>query len=223
MKRKRERKRGLSQFSRLDSLCNRKLFYRRENGTVPLASRKRARSMFSAMLCVAKAGFRPKNGPVPNQPVLHSGYSLLEVILALTVLGGAILVLSEGSRLALRNAAAARDIARAQLLCESKMAEIVSGMIEPDPVGETPFDETTTDSLDPTETPWVYSIESVRTDETGLICVRVTVKRDETAARSPVQFALVRWMPDPNAATSGTSNTSGSSSTTSTTGGSRGG
>jgi prepilin-type N-terminal cleavage/methylation domain-containing protein len=163
----------------------------------------------------------------PRAAVLHSGYSLLEVILALTVLGGALLMVGEGNRLALRNAAAARDTARAQLLGESKMAEIVTGMITPDPVSGVSFDQTTTDALDPTETPWVYSIENVQTDETGLICVRVTVARDETAARSPVRYTLVRWMPDPNATTTGTSATSessgSSSSTSNATGGGNGG
>ena len=58
----------------------------------------------------------------------RAGFSLLEVILAMAILAGAIAVLGEAGRLALRNAGYARDMAQAQLLCESKMAEIVTGI-----------------------------------------------------------------------------------------------
>jgi len=49
--------------------------------------------------------------------VKNRGFSLLEVILSLAILGGAIAVLGEAARLALRNAEFTRDMARAQLLC----------------------------------------------------------------------------------------------------------
>jgi type II secretion system protein I len=138
----------------------------------------------------------------------RDGFSLLEVSLALAILAGAIAVLGEASRLSLRNAALARDLAHAQLLCESKLAEIVSGITPAEPVDRMPFDETTTDSIDPDEAPWVYTIETNETDETGLISVRVTVTRDLPEERRPVQFSLVRWLPDPNATTSSPSDQS---------------
>jgi len=141
----------------------------------------------------------------------RDGFSLLEVALALAILGGAIAVLGEANRLALRNAAMARDVAHAQLLCESKLAEILSGITPADPVEQTPFDETMTDSLDPEEAPWVFSIETEETDETGLISVRVTVTRDLPEAQHPLQFSLVRWLPDPNY-TSSTATSSSQSS-----------
>jgi prepilin-type N-terminal cleavage/methylation domain-containing protein len=154
------------------------------------------------------------------------GFSLLEVILALAILGGAMAVLGEASRMALMNAKAAKDIAHAQLLCESKLAEIMIGIITPDPVERVPFDETTTDSIDLSEPAWVYSIENEQTDELGLICVRVLVTRDLPLEQHPVQFSLVRWMPDPNyvasTQTGSNSQQSGSSGTSSTTSGGSG-
>ena len=127
------------------------------------------------------------------------GFTLLEVILALTILAGAMAVLGEVSRLALRNAAAARDLARAQLLAESKLAEIEAGITAPDPVENTPFDAAT-ESLDPGEPAWLYSISqpSIENAEDGVISVRVTVTRDLPAGQHPVKFSLVRWLPDPN-------------------------
>ncbi|MGO9108286.1 MAG: prepilin-type N-terminal cleavage/methylation domain-containing protein [Thermoguttaceae bacterium] len=143
------------------------------------------------------------------------GFTLLEVILALTILAGAMAVLGEVSRLALRNASAARDLARAQLLAESKLAEILAGITSPDPVENTAFDRSS-NSLDPSEPGWLYSISSESTDEDGLISVRVTVTRDIPAGQHPVKFSLVRWLPDPNyvytppASSSSTGSSSGS-------------
>jgi general secretion pathway protein I len=62
------------------------------------------------------------------------GFSLLEVILALAILTGAVAVLGEIVRLGIRNAQVARDTTQAQLLCESKLAEITAGIIPSDPV-----------------------------------------------------------------------------------------
>ena len=131
-----------------------------------------------------------------------AGFSLLEVILALAILAGAIAVLGEASRLALQNAETARDMAQAQLLCESKLAEILSGITPAEAVDRTVFDTTTTASINPDEPAWLYSIETEPTDEDGLIAVRVTVMRDLPAAQHPVHFSLVQWIPDPNATTS---------------------
>jgi hypothetical protein len=66
----------------------------------------------------------------------------LEVILALTLLAGAVVVLGEVGRLALRNAKMARDLARAQLLCETKLAEVVSGIAPASAIDNASFDPT---------------------------------------------------------------------------------
>jgi prepilin-type N-terminal cleavage/methylation domain-containing protein len=137
----------------------------------------------------------------------RDGFSLLEVILALAILAGAIAVLGEAGRQAVRNAAAARDMARAQLLCETVLSELVTGVLAPDAVEKMPFD-VESEALDPDEPAWLYSIETAETDETGLISVRVTVTRDLPPAQHPVEFSLVRWMPDPNATSSSQGNQS---------------
>ncbi len=88
------------------------------------------------------------------------------MILALAILAGAIAVLGEISRLALQNATAARDLSRAQILAESKLAKIQSGMISAQAVEETAFD-TSSDSADPADPGWLYSISTQSTDEDG--------------------------------------------------------
>ncbi len=147
----------------------------------------------------------------------RGGFSLLEVILALAVLAGAVAVLGEAARLALRNAQTARDLAHAQLLCESKLSEILSGVTPAQAVDKTAFDSTSTASLEPGERPWLYSIETGATDENGLIYVRVIVTRDAPASEHPARFAIIRWVPDPNATTTSSSSSSNGSSTTNTT------
>ena len=155
----------------------------------------------------------------------RSGFTLLEVILALAILGGAIAVLGEASRLALRSAAAARDLARAQMLAENKMAEIEAGITAPDSVDNEAFD-TESESLEQGTPRWLFSISSESTDETGIISVRVTVTRDIPAAQRPVKFSLVHFLPDPNftytpppsVTSSSTGSTSGGSSSGSSSG-----
>ncbi len=166
---------------------------------------------------VANFGFQVSDFRCATTVSRRSAFTLLEVILALTILAGAMAVLGEVSRLALRNAVAARDLARADLLANSKLAEIEAGITSTDSVDRLKFDPTT-ESLDPGEPAWLYSINSQSTDEDGVISVRVTVTRDLPAGQHPVKFTLVRWLPDPNYVY--TPPAPGSGSTSSTSGGS---
>lgn len=121
------------------------------------------------------------------------GFSLLEVMLALAILGGAIVVLGEAGRFALENARVARDLATAQLLCESKLAEIVCGMELPDPVQGALLAE----GASPGAPAWLYSIDTATIDQHGLLAVQVTVTQDLPLEKRPVECTLVRWMIDP--------------------------
>ena len=60
---------------------------------------------------------------------MRKGLTLLEVLLALAILGGALAVIGELSRIAARNAEQARDLSTAQRLCENKMAEIAAEIV----------------------------------------------------------------------------------------------
>jgi len=144
---------------------------------------------------------------------LRKGFSLLEVILALAILTGAIAVLGELGRLGFHNARLTQDLTRAQLLCESKMAEFTSGVTTPQTTQSTPFDSIDQDS----SIQWVYSVEMDEIDQDGLIALRVTVSQDLPAVQRPATFTLVRWIPDPSL-TQSSSSTQQSSASTSATG-----
>ncbi len=142
---------------------------------------------------------RPRLRRVFSRPA-RSAFSLLEVILALAILGISIAMLGEAARLGLRNADLARQLTQAQLLCESKMAEIEAGILTTDPVSDVPiepiYESNLESSLDLEEYAWVYSIESTLVDEAGLLQVTVTVAEDLPPEKKPVVFSLTRLMLD---------------------------
>lgn len=114
------------------------------------------------------------------------GLSLLEVILALAILGMSLAIIGEMVRLGLRSSVATRDLTTAQLLCESKLAEIVAGV--------EPLAATSGAPLDP-EGLWTYTVQMESAQEEGLVTIQVTVQQATT--NRPVSFSLVRWMIDP--------------------------
>jgi general secretion pathway protein I len=123
--------------------------------------------------------------------VSRRGFSLLELILALAILGGAVAVLGEAASLAMRNAEFAREMGRAQLLCEGKLAEILAGAV---PLQTVSRAKLSTAAADPDEPAWLYSVEKTSLGEDQLVSIRVTVTRDLPPEKRPIQYSLVRWM-----------------------------
>lgn len=148
------------------------------------------------------------------------GLTLLEVILALIILGGALVAIGELIRTASRSARDARDATAAQVLADSIVSEISAGTIPAQPVSGQP---------DPFDPEWIYSIQVERPNQDGLLQISVTVQRADSVnlpQRSP-PFTLVRWMLDPGIdlappATSTDGTSSGSSSAGSSPGSSSG-
>jgi prepilin-type N-terminal cleavage/methylation domain-containing protein len=116
------------------------------------------------------------------------GLTLLEVILAIAILGGALAVIGELIRLGSRSAAQARDLTTAQLYCESKLNAIAAGIEEPTAISAAPLDESGE---------WIYFIEPQEIDEQGMLAVRVTVMQSPDLVARPVSFSLSRWIIDP--------------------------
>ena len=118
-----------------------------------------------------------------------AGLSLLEVILAIAILGGCIAVIGELVRLGARQAEEAGELTIAQLLCESKLEEIAAGVIAPEAVGDGPFE------LDPR---WSYSIEVGSLDTPDLLQVTVMAHQVDGSRMIPLSYTLTRWILDPN-------------------------
>jgi general secretion pathway protein I len=131
-------------------------------------------------------------------------FTLFEVLLALAILVGSLAVIGELGRRGLSNSRRASALAVAQLHCESKLAEITSGIVTPSAVAGAPLE---------TDPAWLYTISVEPTADPGLIAVRVMVSENLPPENNPAEFSLVRWMPD--SATTG-EETSGASSATET-------
>lgn len=152
-----------------------------------------------------------------HAPKRRRGFSLLEVILALAILAGAIAVLGEVSSMGMRNARLAKDLTYAQLLCESKLAEIVAGIESATAQQGTPLG-TVSDSSEPD---WLYSVETTPASQTGLVKLQVTVYKELPGEKHPPRFSLTCWIPDPDATTKEDSTSSDTTTSASSSGGSQ--
>lgn len=122
----------------------------------------------------------------------RQGVSLLEVILAIGILGASIAALSS---VVMNGAAAATDAknrAMAQLLCEQQMAQLLINNIMPMPVSEQPLV-----SPDPTMA-YTLSVQTQPAPMNGLLTVQVSVtSQTSDGFGDPLTVSLVRWMIDP--------------------------
>jgi hypothetical protein len=117
----------------------------------------------------------------------RAGLSLLEVILALAILALSMAAIGELIRIGTTSASNAEDYTDGQLLAESKLSEIMSGVSTADPVTRVPFT---------TNPDWYYTVELAQTEDTEVMALRVTVEKYIERSR-PVAFSLIRWIPDP--------------------------
>lgn len=116
----------------------------------------------------------------------RSGLSLLEIVLAMTLAVIAISLLGQLVSIGNRAAAVARDQSKAQMVAESVMAEITSGV-----AGE-PASTSGDWTADPT---FSYDVE-VTPSSSGTINI-ITVTVTQNAAKRPATFSLTQWLAIP--------------------------
>jgi hypothetical protein len=134
----------------------------------------------------------------------RAGFSLMEVLMATSILLASVIVLGELAGMGRRQASAARELATAQLLCENKIGEMLAGAA---PIAEA-------DSEPIEEHPgWIYSVklEPVKqlgpSAPPGMVALKVTVapeeaerQRTDAERHAAKEYSLVRWIRDPAAA-----------------------
>lgn len=118
----------------------------------------------------------------------RNGLSLVEVVLAMAILAGSMVALSQLVSLGLRAAAEARDLSRAQILAETVMSEIAIGITPATSVNRMAIDS---------EPGWLVSITAGTTLQDGVIQVILVVERD-SARQNAARFEMSRWMRDPS-------------------------
>lgn len=122
-------------------------------------------------------------------PRATSGFTLLEVILALAILAGAVAAIGELVRVGVHNAEVARQLTRAEMLCESISDQIAGNAIA----------ATSTSGVQCEDDPrFLYSVSVDQANQSGLLSVQVTVVRDLPVEEHPVPFKITRWMIDPS-------------------------
>lgn len=122
-----------------------------------------------------------------RQSATRPAFTLLEVILALVILGAGLAIFGEVMQLANQNAVAARAETQAQLLATSLLDEILAGSIDDSPANRQPL-EVDDDGK------WVYSVSTGTATVDGVYPLVVEVEQDVEAKFNPVKFRLVRWL-----------------------------
>lgn len=116
------------------------------------------------------------------------GFSLMEVLLATSILLASSIALIELATIGRKQAHAAYDLNVAQLLCQAKLDEIVAGI---EPVKSVEAAELEDDPG------WFYSVEvEPLIHLPRLVAVSVTVFQVSDTISRPIRFSLVRWLPD---------------------------
>jgi hypothetical protein len=118
---------------------------------------------------------------------------LLEVVLALAILAMSTAILAQVSWTATENGLMAHRLATAQILAESKMAEVVTGAI---PI-QSSIDWTQITDLVPKGT-WYYRVEPITAVRPDMVGVRLAITDENGLERNAELFYVVRWMIDPS-------------------------
>ena len=117
----------------------------------------------------------------------RDGFSLLEVILAIAILGGSMVIIGQGFFLGYRSVRNARMVGVGNRLADSAMAELAAGVVEPTSVSSQQI---------PNEEGWVYSIEVDDAPVPGLLSAVVTVENIQFQPR--VSISITRMVIDPD-------------------------
>lgn len=121
------------------------------------------------------------------------GFSLLEILLALAILGGSLAVLSQIVGTGADSARSARDLAMARLLCQSKLAELLVSNVTPTAVTSTPLSSPDSHS----DTVFNYTVEVAPAPVDALLALRVSVQAENPGGGPSASFSITRWIIDP--------------------------
>jgi general secretion pathway protein I len=125
---------------------------------------------------------------------MRRGFSLLEILLALAILGGALAVLSQIVGTGGQSSRSARELAMARMLCQSKLAELLVTGMTPVAVASTPLVSPDSQS----DTVFNYAVEVAPAPLQGMLAIRVSVQAEgETDGPAVATYSITRWIIDP--------------------------
>ena len=124
------------------------------------------------------------------------GFSLLEILLALAILGGSLAVLSQIAETGTSAAREARALSMARILAQAKMSEVLLNST----LGQTPTTviDAQAEPFDSQATSiFIYSTEVAPAPLDGMLAIRVSVQAQNTNGGIQANYQLTRWMIDP--------------------------
>ena len=147
--------------------------------------------------------------------------SLLEIVLALSILAVASAYLAQSMHIAAENAMRAETQTQAEIVAESVMNQVIAGFLSTQSVSwvnYSPPNPLGTVAVDDSGSQWLYMITMLSTEVQGMMCVQVAVKEILPGQTdSNYAFTINRWIIDPSLGldTPPTDDASASSSSTS--------
>ncbi len=151
------------------------------------------------------------------------GLSLLEVVLALSVLGVSAAIMAQAMQLAARNALRAQNLAHAELVAESVMSQVVAGILPAQATTWAPYYSTST--LATPNSSWVYMIAIVPAEIQGMLGIQIGVRdSSKPSVDERPDYMVTQWIIDPSLGldtppdTTATEDSSGTGSTSGGTG-----
>src|SRR5205814_4555202 len=97
-------------------------------------------------------------------------------------------VLSELARIGSRSAGSAQDLAQAQLLCQTRLNEVLAGIWPLRQVHQAAIENAPG---------WLASVDIEPLESQSLLAIRVTVTQDAAQKSHSAHCTLVRWIRDP--------------------------
>lgn len=133
-----------------------------------------------------------KISPKRSRVRRRKGLSLMEAMVSLAILGGALAVIGELIGLGAKAAEDARDLTKSQLVADSIMSEFAARVAMPSPTTHTPC---------PMAPGFVYSVQMMSATVPDLLHVKLTIEREkDIAINNPrgLRYSIEQIMPDPN-------------------------
>ncbi len=144
-------------------------------------------------ILTAPASTKLVRSTFPPPKLSRAGLSLLEVMLALSILGVSTAILSQILQIGTDNGLRARRITQAQMLCESKMNEVVLGSVSTQSTTWTPI------TVGVANAEWFFLVETIAAEQPSLIGVVVSVSDAQSISENrPPLARLVQWIIDPS-------------------------
>jgi general secretion pathway protein I len=128
---------------------------------------------------------------LPASAPARPGLSLLEVLVAMAIFLMSLIAIGRLLVVGTDVAQEIRDQNEALQICQSKLAEVVSGGISLDSQGETPYD-------DVPDSPWKWSLDCEQGDVSGIWNVTVHALRSKPDGTTEEVYALSQMVLDPS-------------------------